>query len=90
VPDPDGQSYDARRARVRRAYARRGRVAGNFYMLPCPRCGQLVPSKHRDWLPKHRRLRQSVGSSRGAEHVPDDARYCPAAYVVMGALDDEL
>jgi hypothetical protein len=53
VPDPDDQSYDARRQRVRRAYARRGRVPGNFYFVDCPYCGQQVPTKDAGFCPPH-------------------------------------
>jgi hypothetical protein len=53
VPDPDDQSYDARRARVRRAYARRGRVPSNFCFVECPYCWGLIPSKDKGFVPPH-------------------------------------
>jgi len=53
VPDQHDQSYDERRRRVRRAYARRGRVLGNFYFVECPGCGQQVPTKDNGFVPPH-------------------------------------
>lgn len=47
------QSYDERRRRVRRAYARRQVARRDFFFVECPHCARMIPTKDRGFVPPH-------------------------------------
>ena len=66
VPPPDRPSYEERRRRARRSYSIRPGVLGNFYLVECPHCALLIPTKDKGYVPPH---------VRGS----DPAARCPGA-----------